>query len=207
MSTYIFDFDGTLGDSMPYFTKEMLAVLERRNISYPEDTLNIVTPLGYSGTAKYYVEKYLLLQSPEELVAEMHENLYPVYRDTIVLKPGVTDYLNKLKKQGHSLQVLTASPFRMVAPVLQREGVFELFDHVWSCEDFGRTKSDPEIYREAVERAGGKIEDTLFFDDNLEAIRTAVKAGIYTVGVYDETSVAYVEQIKEIADRFVYNLV
>lgn len=205
MSTYIFDFDGTLGNSMEYFAEEMLALLERRQIKYPEDTIKIITPLGYQGTAKYFIETYQLPHTVEELVAEMHECLYPVYRDKIVLKPGVAEYLHKLKAEGHSLNVLTASPFRMVAPVLKRGGVFELFDHVWSCEDFHMTKGQPEIYHAAVERAGGTQEDTLFFDDNLEAIRTAVKAGIYTVGVYDDASVDYLEEIKAVADRFVYH--
>ena len=31
MSTYIFDFDGTLGDSMPFFTEGMLEILNEKS--------------------------------------------------------------------------------------------------------------------------------------------------------------------------------
>ena len=34
MSTFIFDFDGTLADSMPFYAAEMLSILERNNIDY-----------------------------------------------------------------------------------------------------------------------------------------------------------------------------
>lgn len=205
MSTYIFDFDGTLGNSMPYFTAGMLDVLDRNHISYSNEIVKIITPLGYKGTAKYYIEEFKLPYAVDELVEQMHEALYPVYRDRIVLKAAVAEYLHRLKKEGHSLNVLTASPYRMVAPVLKRGGVYDLFDHVWSCEDFNRTKGEPEIYVEAVERAGGRMEDAVFFDDNLEALRTAVSAGMYSVGVYDDASADYVEEIKEIVNKYIYS--
>ena len=205
MSTYIFDFDGTLGNSMPYFAEGMLDTLKRNHIAYSEEIIKIVTPLGYKGTAQYYIEEFGLPYTVEDLVEEMHEYLYPVYRDQIVLKPHVTEYLHKLKEEGHSLNVLTASPYRMVAPVLKRGKVYDLFDNVWSCEDFNMTKGQPEIYRAAVERAGGNMEDAIFFDDNLEAVRTAVKAGLFTIGVYDDASAEYIDEIKEVAHKFIHN--
>lgn len=205
MGTYIFDFDGTLANSMPYFTEAMLAILERNNIAYSKDIIKIITPLGYEGTAKYYIKELGLDYTVEGLIKEMHNDLYPIYRDRIVLKPHVAEYLHALKKEGHSLNVLTASPYRMVAPVLKREMVYDLFDNVWSCEDFGMTKGQPEIYLAAVERVGGNIEDTVFFDDNVEALRTATKAGLFTVGVYDDASADYIEELKKVSNKFVYD--
>ena len=37
--------------------------------------------------------------------------------------------------------------------------IFELFDNVWSCEDFGTTKADPRIYEMAAERMGKTPEE------------------------------------------------
>ena len=92
MSTYIFDFDGTLGDSMPYFSEGVLTALKQNNISYPEDIIKIITPLGYKGSAKYFIEELGLPYTEEELMASMQETLYIAYRDKIVLKPGVAEY-------------------------------------------------------------------------------------------------------------------
>jgi len=205
MSTYLFDFDGTLGNSMSFFTAGMLDILKNNHIVYSKDIIKIITPLGYKGTAKYFIEKFKLPYTVDSLVTIMHEYLYPIYRDEIVLKEGVAEYLAELKKEGHSLNVLSASPHRMVSAVLMRCGVFDLFDNIWSCEDFNMTKEEPEIYHAAIKKAGGKLEDTIFFDDNLEVLKSAVRAGIFTVGVYDEVSEDYIEEIKRTAERFIYS--
>lgn len=205
MSTFIFDFDGTLADSMPFYAAEMLSILERNNIDYPTDIIKIITPLGYQGAAKYYVEQFKLDYTVDALVELIHEELYPKYCKEIILKPEVADYLTALKEQGHSLNVLSASPYRVIAAVLKRCNVFDLFDNIWSCEEFHRTKGEVEIYSEAVERVGGALKDTFFFDDNLEAIKTAVCAGLYTIGVYDDASADYIEEIKNTANKFIYS--
>ena len=59
MKAYIFDLDGTLIDSMPYFAKTMLGILDKHGISYGEDMVKTVTPLGVYD------------ESSEDLVFEM----------------------------------------------------------------------------------------------------------------------------------------
>ncbi len=46
MKNFIFDFDGTLVDSMKQWAGKMLYVLEKNGVSYPEDIIKIITPLG-----------------------------------------------------------------------------------------------------------------------------------------------------------------
>ena len=55
MATYLFDFDGTLVDSMEVYGNMMLRILDENGISYPENILKIITPLGYAGTADYFI--------------------------------------------------------------------------------------------------------------------------------------------------------
>jgi len=204
MSCYLFDFDGVLVDSMPYFTSAMLDILNRHGVIYSDDIIKIITPLGYKGTANYYIEQFKLPYLTNDLITAMHEMLYPSYRDEIMLKSGVTKYLNQLKKEGHVLNILSASPQFMIVAALKRCGVYELFDNIWSCEDFGMTKGEPEIYLAAVKAAGGNVDDTWFFDDNLGAVKAAVQSGLYTVAVYDKTSAEYMEELKAVADKYIY---
>ena len=53
--TYLFDFDGTLVDSMPTFGAMILQIVNEYGVDYPGDILKITTPLGYKGTAQYYI--------------------------------------------------------------------------------------------------------------------------------------------------------
>ena len=195
-SVYIFVFDGTIVDSMPYWSEKMLNILRTTSTPYPADVIKYITTLGDAGTAKYFRDDLHVPLTMEEMYA------LPKYRDVIPLKEGVSDYLTMLRENGCSLHVLTASPHKMVDPCLKRLGIYDLFDNVWSTDDFGMPKSNPEIYREAVRRIGAEITDAVFFDDNINAVKTARVAGLYTVGVYDATGEDFADEMKTAADRY-----
>ena len=52
--TYLFDFDGTLVDSMPTYGGVIKRILDENNVPYGDDILKIITPLGLKGTAAYF---------------------------------------------------------------------------------------------------------------------------------------------------------
>lgn len=162
MKYYLFDFDGTLVDSMPTWSKKVLRILDLTQTPYPPDILKHITPLGDLGTARYFADVLGVPWTVEEMFAQMDAYALPKYRDEILLKPGVLSFLQLLKSRGCSLNVLTASPHKMLDDCLKRNGVYDLFDHVWSCDDFSTTKSDPEIYRRAVALMGCAPEEAAF---------------------------------------------
>lgn len=204
MKTYLFDFDGTLVDSMPAFISTMLRILDENGIEYGSDIVKIITPLGYAGTARYYIELGVDM-TESEIMGKMTEYSLEEYAYNIGAKSNVISTLKALKARGDRLNVLTASPHSMLDPCLKRLGIFELFDNVWSCDDFGTTKSDPEIYKMAAERMGASVEAVIFVDDNYNADKTAKEAGMTVGGIYDRSSEEYVESIKEVADFYVYD--
>ena len=202
MQTYLFDFDGTLVDSMPTFISSMLRILDENGISYTPDIVRTITPLGYINTAKYYVS--LGLPRPaEEIVATMHAYAREAYETRIEAKPHVIEVLRALKARGDRLHVLTASPHEMLDPCLRRLGIYELFGNVWSCNDFGTSKSDPAIYRMAAERIGAEVSAITFLDDNLGADTTAKEAGMRVIGVYDDSSRNDEAAIRTVADGYI----
>lgn len=203
---YLFDFDGTLVDSMPSWSAKMLNILKKTGVSYPVDVIKRITPLGDAGTARYFRETLGVPLSEAEMFEMMDEFALPRYRDTIGLKDGVLTYLLRLKRRGCSLNVLTASPHKMLDVCLKRNGIWELFDHVWSCDDFGTTKSDPGLYARTARLMGVEVGETVFFDDNLLAVQTAAKAGMRTVGVYDPSGADFRTELEAIADRYVTRL-
>ncbi len=203
MKTYLFDFDGTLVNSMPTYASVMLKILDEYGAQYPSDIIKIITPLGFIGTADYYVDVLGIKESRENLIAKMNEYCFEAYSTTVPAKEGVTEALTALKKRGDSLNVLTASPHLTLDACLKRLGIFDIFDNVWSCNDFGTTKADPNIYRMCAERLGKEVGEIIFLDDNYNADKTAKDAGMIVFGVFDESSAEYTEQIKSITDGYI----
>ncbi len=174
----VFDFDGTLVDSMNQWAGKMLYVLQKNNIEYPKD-----------------------------IIAEMDEYALPEYTYNIPIKKDVDLALKGFLEKGFSLNVLTASPHRMLDVCLKRNGIYDLFDNIWSCEDFSTTKSDVNIYHRVAERLGCSVKDCIFFDDNIGALATAKKAGMKVVGVYDQSSAEYEQEIRALCDEYIYNII
>lgn len=204
MKHYLFDFDGTLVDSMPDYVAAMLRILDENGISYESDIVKVITPLGVSGTADYFISMGLLLPK-EEIVKLMGKYLLEAYQFRIPAKPHVPQVLQALKAQGASLNVLTASPHLTLDPCLKRLELYDLFDNVWSCDDFGTTKSNPDIYVQAAQRMGVSVDEVLFMDDNLNADMAAKAAGMRVCGVYDDSSRDFVEEMKAATDSYIYD--
>ena len=202
---YLFDFDGTLVDSMPTFVSAMLRILDENNISYGSDIIKIITPLGLNGTAEYYINELGLPMQKDALMLLMKEYMLHAYCHTIPAKANVEAVLKELKARGASLNVLTASPHITLDACLKRLGLWELFDNIWSCDDFQTTKADPHIYVMAAERLHTTVDKVLFLDDNLNADLTAKSAGMRVCGVYDDSSKDYVEEMKAANDYYIYD--
>ena len=200
---YVFDLDGTLVDSMPYFTKGILSIPDEEGIAYGDDLIKILTPLGYTKSAEYYVNVMGIRDSVEHIVERIREKLVFEYSNNILLKEGVGDYLRRLHAAGARLFVLTASPHLVTDVCLQRNGVYELFEQVWSVEDFGLSKSDTRIFFEVARQIGCEVSDVQYFDDSLIAIENAAKAGYHTYGVYDAHTEEEVARLKTLAREFV----
>ena len=202
---YLFDFDGTLVDSMPTYVTAMLRILDENNIRYDDDIVKIITPLGLNGAAEYYIRDLGMKMQKDRLVALMKEYMLDAYMHTIPAKSNVKSVLSALKQRGASLNVLTASPHLTLDACLKRLELWDFFDNVWSCDDFNTTKADPGIYTMVARELNTQVENILFLDDNLNADKTAKSAGMLTCGVYDPTSEDYIDQIKAVTDFYIYD--
>lgn len=201
---YIFDFDGTLVDSMPYWAGVHIDALKKNNIPYPDNFVETITPLGNLKASEYTISLGIDI-TLDMYLEKINRELQKQYSELIPLKKGVRETLAKLKEKGHSLNVLTASPHKFLDMCLKRLGIYDLFDNVWSIDDFGHTKSEVIIYETAAKRLNTTTENCTFFDDNYIAILTAKESGMKTVAVYDDSAKNQQSKLKNTADTYINN--
>jgi HAD superfamily hydrolase (TIGR01509 family) len=152
-----------------------------------------------------YVFRYETLAAENELLrqelAQMKEDNRRA--DALALENSQLRALLELKAAGHSLNVLTASPHDYLDPCLRRHGIYDLFDNVWTIDDFGYTKAQTIIYTTAAQRLGATVDRCIFVDDNATAVVTARQAGMQTIGIFDETSGDFAPQLKAAAHLYI----
>ena len=203
---WLFDLDGTLIDSMPTGVDIVLQFLRDHGVSYPDNFIEIITPLGYKGISKYYAEKMGVPMTADEIFAVFQQKTLQAYGEIIPLKKGVKETLEALKTKGDRLFVLTASPNALIELSLKRLGVFDLFEETWSVEQFSWTKANKELFYEIAKRLGVSTSDCIMVDDNYNVLKVAKSAGMQTVGVYDEYSKAAQTELRAAADVYVTEL-
>ena len=86
---------------------------------------------------------------------------------------------------------------------MKRLNLYEIFDNVWSCDDFEYTKSQPEIYLSVARRLGADVSDCIFADDNYNAVSAAKAAGMTVIAVYDDSSAELEPEMRAVSDRYI----
>lgn len=205
IKNYVFDFDGTAADSMPIWSSAMIKVLDQVGAKYPENIIEILVPLGDGKSATYMREKLGVTRAEEEIRDLIAKYTTPLYHKEVQPKAGFVDYVKLLKSSGKKVALLTASTHARIDECIRRWGIWDLFDRVLTCEDFGKPKSDITIYDDLLKVLGGEKSEIAFFDDNLSVLQTVKKAGLTAVGVFDDSGKRFVDEIKRTADKYVEN--
>lgn len=182
----------------------MLRILDENNIKYEKNIIKIITPLGYVGTAEYFKNLGVSL-SIKEMLKLMNEYVCKEYMYYIRPKSNVISVLQELKNKGAEFNILTASLCNVLDPCLKRLKIYDLFNNVWSCDEFSTTKSDPLIYSKVATKLGKPADNILFPDDNYDADKTAKSAGMKVCGVFDDSSAEYIDEIKSVAYHYIYD--
>ena len=198
----IFDFDGTLLDSMFIWDtigEDYLRTLGKEPHENLKETFMTLT---LEEAAEYYREHYKVTLSVTEIVDSINAMVEGIYRTKVTLKPGVAEYLRLLKESGVKMCVATVTDRYLVEDTLERLGILHYFSEIFTCAEVGYGKDKPIIYQKALEHLGTAKEETFVFEDSLFALETAKAEGFPTVGVYDMHE-SRQEEMKRLADCYV----
>ncbi len=181
----IFDVDGTLLDSM--FIWDTIGETYLRSIGYePREKLNeVFKNMSLFQAARYYQTEYGVTLSIDQIMDGVNAMLERYYRFEVPLKPGVAELLERLRQSGVKLCIATATDRHLVEAALDRCGVLSCFGEIFTCNEVGHGKDEPDIFEAALRFLGTRREETLVFDDALYAVRTAKEAGFPVAAVYD----------------------
>ena len=181
----IFDFDGTLFDSMEIWETAGLDYIRMMGREPDPELREVLRPLSMWQCAVYMKETYDLPLPEEEIIDGINLLAEDFYLNKTQPREGVIPFIRELRATGASVCIATANDRFLIDGALKRCGMRELFDDVITCDDVGSGKDSPEIYRRAMERFGADRGNTIVFEDACHAVRTAAEDGFLTVGVRD----------------------
>jgi phosphoglycolate phosphatase len=173
----IFDLDGTLVDSRA----DLATAANLTRADYGLPALSAETITGYVGNG---IEKLVRrsLQGADYDLAEAVRRQADHYRDHLVdrttLYPGVTEALENLRGQGHSLAVVTNKPEEMARLVLRHFELDAYFGAVVGGDSCPVLKPHPEPIFEAQRQLGLTKAAGWMIGDNWTDLEAGKAAGL-----------------------------
>lgn len=187
----IFDFDGTLIDSVPDLadaTNAMLTTLGKD--TYPIDTIrNWVGNGSRMLVERALVGKVEVLEG--ELTAEEADHAEQLFFDAYknisssktVAYPNVDSGLKRLKAAGYTLALVTNKPLRFVPKILQSFGWQDLFSEVRGGDSLAQKKPDPAPLLHVCEALNVTPAQAIMIGDSRNDILAGQNANMDTLGL------------------------
>ena len=99
--------------------------------------------------------------------------------------------LSKLRASGYRIAVCSNSIRTSIQVMMEKARLNTYLEFFLSNEDVARSKPDPEIYLNAMERLGLRPEECLVVEDNENGIKAAKASGAHLLTVKEISEVNF----------------
>lgn len=200
----IFDFDGTLFDSMPVWHGVRDRFFERIGLVMTDADRELFKGLFMRDSFHLAIDHFGLPQTYEELFTSFFDYIKEQYLAQSLPKNDIIEFLEKLKARGVKIGIATASGEPAVIAALEKYGMLDYFPVIYSTYTVGASKTEPKVYDVVLEELGTDKSTTWVFEDALYAAKTAKANGYKLVGIFDESEKNQ-EELRQIADIYIHN--
>src|SRR5579872_5480645 len=180
----IFDMDGLMIDSEPYWRKADEIFFKKYNKPYKNEINTHIMGKGQREIVEYYKNELGFVGDTNTFIDERRNLLYEFLLANISPMEGVEDIVHSLYKKGLRLAIATSGHTReKTGEILQRLGLETHFTVIVSGDDVYKGKPAPDIYLKTAEFLKIAPEYCLVLEDAPNGILSAKAARMVAYGV------------------------
>lgn len=200
----IFDFDGTVFDSMHIWKGVKFQFFDRIGLVLTDEDKKDFAKLFLLDAIELAKTRFDLKMTDKELFDEFFTLIKEKYLADTKPKNDIIEFLEKLKAKGVKMGIATATGEPALIAVLEKFNMMHYFQEIYSTYTVGASKTEPKVYDVVLNELGTDKETTWIFEDALYAAKTAKKAGYNVVGIYDKSEPEQ-EELKSLVDIYIHN--
>src|SRR6266566_3380395 len=201
----IFDLDGVLADSEPWWNEIDAKFLTEHGVTYRGEYHRNVLGVSYRLAVEFYKKTFRLSVPTDEMMRRRGEIAADFFANRINVFPSAKTVLQELRQMNLHLAVATSSVSASARPFLARHGLTTFFEVVVTGEEVEHGKPHPEIYLRAAEKLGIGADACLVIEDALSGI-AAAKAAKMRVAAIPDTRFVDPHDYKKEADYVLTSL-
>ena len=181
----IFDLDGVLADSEPWWNEIDAKLLSEHGVSYHGEYHQNVLGVSYRLAVEFYKRAFGLSAPVEELMRRRGEIATVFFANRIGLFPSAKATLKRLREMRLRLAVATSSLKASARPFLDRTGITSFFDVIVTGDEIERGKPHPDIYLCTADKLDLPVDPCLVIEDALSGIAAARAANMLVAAIPD----------------------
>jgi len=177
----LFDFDGTVFDTVEGITKSARYALNKFGLDAELDFLRCFA--GPPLVDKFMEVYDFTREQAEQATVYFKERYQPVGINECRIFPGMKEMLIRLKEAGFVLGIATSKPQHLAEKLLEGECMTGLFDVICGSSGLGNNDTKESVLRRAMEKLGADRENAVLVGDTKYDVQGAKLCGIDCIGV------------------------
>ncbi|WP_323741056.1 HAD family phosphatase [Microbacterium abyssi] len=178
----LWDMDGTLVDTEPYWMAAETALVESFGGTWSHEQAIQLVGNGLEDSARILRDAGVDM-APEAIVAHLTEEVRTALATQgVPFRPGARELLRDLQAAGIRTALVTMSLRRMARSVVDLMD-FDAFEHIVAGDDADHPKPHPAPYLQAADLLGIDIADALVIEDSVTGLRSGLASGAVALGV------------------------
>ena len=189
LSAVLWDMDGTLVDTEPYWMAAETPLVESFGGTWSHEQALGLVGLGLEDSARIFQAAGVRMGVHDIIDHLTDEVMRQLAVTGVPFRPGAKELLASLRAAGIKTGLVTMSMRRMAHTVVDLID-FDAFDVVIAGDDATRPKPFPDPYLQACEALGVTPAEVVAIEDSPNGLRSAVASGAAVIGVPLMVSIA-----------------
>jgi HAD superfamily hydrolase (TIGR01509 family) len=178
----LFDMDGTIIDSEPYWMASEQALAAEHNGTWTTtDSLGVIGK-DLNESSKLFKDATNVPLEVEEIKNRLSNDVQSRLAKVVPWRAGAQELLQDLRKHKVKTALVTMSLHTMAQQVVDAIP-FDAFDVIVAGDDVTRGKPHPEAYQKAAALLGFDPSQCIAFEDSVTGLTSAEAAGTYAIGI------------------------
>ncbi len=186
----IFDMDGVIIDSEPFYQEVQIDLFHKMGISVPPEEYNTFIGAGMREMWNMIKSSRRLTQHIEELIKLNNNVLLKYFKESAALVPTpyFIDFLASILAAGMKTAVASSTAKPVIEVILKKLDVYNLFDIIVSGDEVENGKPAPDIFFETAARLNVIPSECVVIEDSTNGVKSAKSAGMYCLGYHNPHS-------------------
>lgn len=184
IAAVIFDMDGLLVDSEPYWRIAETKIFGNLSVAPAEADFEKMMGRQINEVIQYWYqmhpwENYSLAHTQKQILSEVEKLVI----ENSVLLPGVLEIISFLKNKNISIALASSSPTSLINGIIKHFGIFDQFEIICSAEFEKFGKPHPAVFLTTAKLLKVNAESCLVLEDSYNGVLAAKAAQMKCIAV------------------------